>query len=1070
MGPPPPPLSFDWEAELDQLKPAHAAEWAASCVDPQLVRANVVSLSGREAHEALVGPFLQQQKDATQSGGQFITAEQARKLKAYLPIEHGSGGWWCSGLDPLNDWRAHQDHGQLKADCPRMDEEQRAIKYESPYKLKQRALFLRVPSKVATIIAREHGLVPPPAVVADKDGKNGAFWRWFNEEPKLPLLIHEGAKKTGAGLSAGVASIGLSGIWNGAPTDEQTGLPCLLPCFGGLELKGRRVMVLFDHDPSKQKRSFFLKAAERLGELLAERGAEVTTGLVPSPRKNEPVAKGIDDWLAAGKSLRAALKSQKRLRSKPVLPALRLPDVVAPADCYLSDHAPATIPEAIEQRLVGLATQMGVGKTVAIERAVRPYLEVGVPVLVIGHRRQLMEDLGEKLGLATGDDAKPGSPLRNQGMALCIDSLCPFSALRINARDWRGSVVVLDEATAVLGHALLGTGTAVASRLGSVLQELQELLRHAAQVIVADAHLDNATLDLLEQLMGLREEGGRAWLIGSRRKPAEGRVLNVCTSQDQWLGALVEKLKQRARVWVSTTAQKDEQAFSAANLARLAREHWPEARVLVVDSATTSTAGHDAARMASQPNEVAGAYDVVVASPAITAGLSVDKLKGHFQAVMIRTGGIVSPRDVAQASERVRDDCPRWLWAEEAAPGGQLRQGGGSHCWKQLLAERSKEAEKIIGELQKAGAVLPCGSFALWEAHWARLCALSNQEADAYRATIVGLLEQQGYRSHFCSSMTTEQAAAAAVSTKGLKQHAELAVETAATALACARELSDEEAKKLQEKQEALSTEDRAALQRHQHKRKWGQCTEASIEADRLGLYSPLRLRWWLLQDSQRVISRDKRKAEELAGGGPLFMPRLGERTVLQKVELLRELGLEKLLPTGAQNKIVHSSSEEWRAVVEKAAQLEQELRAAFGQGLIEGKREATNVRRLLALVGFKLKVAARPRQHGQRVYAYAITEAPLPAGLGFADLAKAWEERERHEAAQHLLAPSSGAWVVRKLPFIKEGSFQTSAFRTANWLEDPEQVREVLGVEFYRPLDPPSQPMSKEEAMAWAA
>ena len=92
--------------------------------------------------------------------------------------------------------------------------------------------------------------------------------------------------------------------------------------------------------------------------------------------------------------------------------------MVAPADCYLSDHAPATIPEAIEQRLVGLATQMGVGKTVAIERAVRPYLEVGVPVLVIGHRRQLMEDLGEKLGLATGDDAKPGSPLRNQGMAL----------------------------------------------------------------------------------------------------------------------------------------------------------------------------------------------------------------------------------------------------------------------------------------------------------------------------------------------------------------------------------------------------------------------------------------------------------------------------------------------------------------------------------------------------------------------------------------------------------------------------------------------------------------------------
>ena len=1062
---PQPARSFDWEAELEQLRPAHAEEWTASAVAPELTRANVVSLSGREAYQALVGPFLQQKKDNSQSGGQFIGAETARALQHYRDIEEGPGGWWCSGLDPLNDWKAHQDHGQLKADLPRVSAEGKTLKYEAPKGLGHRLLFLRVPASVALTIGREHGLIPPQAVLMDSDGSRGAFWRWWNEETRLPWVLGEGSKKDGACLTAGVACSSVNGIWSAAPKDEN-GVPRLLPDFDAVKLEGRRIYVLFDHDTNRKKRSDFLAAATRLGELLAERGAEVTVGLVPRPRKNEPALKGIDDWLADGKSLKAALKGQRKLKSKPVLPVLRRPDVVAPSDCFLSQHPPARIPEAIDQRLVGLASGMGAGKTWAIEEAVRPYLEVGVPVVVIGHRRQLVEDLGEKLGVATGDEAKPGNPLRHQGIALCIDSLCPFSALRFNARDWRGSVVVLDEVTAVLAHALLGRGTAVASRLGSVLQELQELLRHAAQVIVADAHVDDDTLKLLEQLMGLPEQGGRAWLIGSTRKPAQGRKLHVCQSQEQWLAALTNKLKQRGRVWVSTTAQKDDQALSAANLGRLAAEHWPEARVLVVDSTTVAIAGHDAERLGREPNEVAGAYDVVVASPAITAGLSVDKLPSHFDAVMVRTGGIISPRDVAQAAERVRDDCDRWLWADETAPGAQLREGCGAHDWQDLLANRSKEAERVIGALQQAGAVLPCGNFSLWEAHWAKLAARSNQEADAYRATIVGLLEQQGYAVVHCRAMEEEEAALASAVSKGLKQQAEQAVEAAASALLQAREISEEEAKKLEERRAPLTADDHAALKRHQHKNKWGQCTEASLEADRLDLYAVLRRRWWLMQTPDAVMARDRRKAEELAGGGPLFKPRVTERTIQQKVELLRELGLDVLMATRGH---VDSASPLFKGVVAKAAELADRVEAAFGAAVLSGQREATTVKRLLALVGYNLRVVGRPRNGAERSYAYVVEEVVLPDGLSFEDLADAWALRERGEAAKSLIAPSNGPWVVRKLPFIREGTLQTSGFRTSrSWMDDPEQMREVLGLEFYAPPERNNPEM--EEELAWLA
>jgi hypothetical protein len=1045
--PPAPPWvkpapSFNWEDELEQLKPAHAAEWEASAVAPELTRANVVSLSGREAYQALVGPFLQQKKDGSQSGGQFIGVETARELQSYGDIESGAGGWWCSGLDPLKDWRPHQDHGQLKADVPRINGEGKPLKYEAPKGLSSSVLFLRSPASTSVVTAREHGLVPPLEVVADKDGGQGAFWKWWNQETRLALGITEGGKKAGSWMTAGMACCSLPGIWNGAPKNKQTGIPELLPDFEALNLEGRRVYILFDYDSTAEKRKTSRAAAERLAGLLAERGALVTLGLVPKPPRGQKPLKGIDDWLASGKSLKAALKGQRRPKSQPILPVLRRPDVMAPADQWLSSYQPANIPSANEKRLVALGCHMGVGKTFAIEKAVQPYLQVGVPVVVIGHRRHLMEDLGEKLGLATGEDAKPGSPLRQQGLALCIDSLCPFSALRMRAADWRGAVVVMDEATATLRHMLLGTGTAVVDRLGSVLQELQELLRHAAQVIVADAHIDNATLQLIEKVMGLPEAGEKAWLINSERRPAEGRLLHVCQSKEQWLSVLTQKLSSRARVWVSTTAQRDDQACSASNLGLLAQQLWPEARVLVVDSKTVATSGHDAERLGREPNEVAAAYDVVIASPAVTAGLSVDKVRGHFEAVMVRTGGIISAKDVAQASERVRDDCPRWLFADEAAPGAQLRYGGGSHDPSEILAQRSAQAEKVLAALQAAGAALPCGSFGLWEEAWAMLCAQSNQEADAYRATIIGLLEAQGYKTKWLSAMDEEEAARGADAAKELKEQATLAVETNDQALLAAPTISDKAAQELKEKRTPLSAEEHAALDRHKHVERWGQCTKASIEADRDGLYATLRRRWWMEKGQEAGLIHDKRKAEQWAGGGPLFKPRLPERTVLQKLELLDRLGLRVLASTRA---LVDNSSPELQALVDKAYELEKEVRAVLGAGVLdENTRPTTIAKRLLAFVGYRLRCVTRSRQQGERVYQYVVEPVPLPDGLCFEELAAVWEQRERDEQAQHTMGALS-----RKLPFIRTRKDRDTAFRATprNWMEDPEQLAELLGI-----------------------
>jgi hypothetical protein len=150
---------------------------------------------------------------------------------------------------------------------------------------------------------------------------------------------------------------------------------------------------------------------------------------------------------------------------------------------------PVTITTGDQARLVALVAPMGSGKTEAIAAALAPLMAEGMRVVLITHRLSLGAALADRLDLPWGDDAAPGSDLRQRGMALCVDSLCIRSAVRFNPSDWRGCVVVIDEAAQVLAHALNSTGTAIAKRRPEVLRNLAQLLAGAAQVIAADAQL-----------------------------------------------------------------------------------------------------------------------------------------------------------------------------------------------------------------------------------------------------------------------------------------------------------------------------------------------------------------------------------------------------------------------------------------------------------------------------------------------------------------------------------------------------------------------------------------------------
>jgi hypothetical protein len=989
------PIGSSWDASAgpDGTDPRHLSEWVTgSAVHPALAAANLQTLQGPDVLQALLGDRLEA------LGGhasQYATGAAARLLRP-LEAVAAAGGWWCSGLDPLAGWQP-MAWGCFKPDAPRIEHREgkgpRARKYEHPTGTPARTFWLQVPAAVAQLVADRFRLPLPAEVAADSTGSRGAFWRWWARTPALPLLLTEGSKKAAALLSAGLPAVALPGIWNGAPKDA-TGTPQLHPDLAAVPLTGRPCWVVFDHSSSATGRRDVAQASSRLARLLSKAGAaSVLVGTPPGPEK------GCDDWFAAGRSWEALFRRLLPVASLAVLPRLRRPDRIAPAGRWLGEAAP--IPPALVAPLVALAAPMGAGKTEAIAAAVARALADGRPVILIGHRVSLVSALAERLGIPFADDAAPGSDHRLQGLALCIDSLRPGAAVRFRASDWRGALVVVDEAAQVLRHALYSDATAVADHRPEVLEQLQQLLSTAAQVLIADAQLSAPVLEAFEVATGRR-----ALLIGSEHQPAAGRRLISHPSRDSVRRELVAQLQARRRLWIATTAL--EGPNGSISLAELVAQHWPEARVLRVDSVTISDPSHDASRLAADPNGIAGRHDVVICTPAVAAGLSVT-LRDHFAAVVVLAGGTTDPEGVAQAAARVRDGCPRHLYAPELAPGGALRIGCGSFEPQELLRHQSRHGDAIAAQL--VGSVdLSTRTLGPWLPLWAELAATTNRQSKAYGATVRGLLEREGYQLLEAAALTPAEASEAAAIGAELQAITATAQAADDAAVMAAELLSDREAQAIERKRRRTPAE-RAQLARWRIGKAWGlgstPPTAELLEADRDRLSQRLRFGHTLqsLEARQLQARADQATAARLNHHGKAWAPDLCRQLVGPKLTAADALRLPAWLSRGDWFTEKDPRLVDLQTHATAAAAL---LRQCLG--VSPGKTGTATLRRLLRLTGHRLE-AHRCRSGPDRgAYRYRVVAEALPAGVTVEQLQQAW--------AEQLTAEAMG--MDQKIPYIE--------------------------------------------------
>ncbi|BFM39851.1 plasmid replication protein, CyRepA1 family [Synechocystis sp. LKSZ1] len=980
-------------------------EWQASCVDDQLIHLNVTSLQGNEASEHLLyADTLPRRNDGRVS--QSI-------LNRY---EHTvAGGWWCSGIDLLSGER--DLWGCFKPNSPRIHQEKgKVIKYEHPPQAPTGLFALRVPLHLWQRIAERAGL----SILAedlDPEQEDGGFWQWLMQNPQIPLCITEGAKKAGSLLTAGLAAIALPGVHSGYRTPKDAlgrriGKSHLIPALQKLAVPQRPIYIVFDQDPKPKTIQQVHLAVRRLGYLFQQNQC-----LVKVMTWNPVWGKGIDDLIAQqGLTILEQVydqalslevwqaKSFNRLTYGPslALTARYLPDLPLPASA----------------NLIAVKSPKGTGKSQWLSRVVGQAMAEHRPVLLIGHRIRLVQELCQRFNLDYVTDVKDGPQGTIYGYGLCIDSLHPQSQAQFNPKRWADSLIIIDEVEQVLWHAL--NGDTCRSHRVAILKSLKQLLQTAlsgdGRLIVADADLSDVSLDYLTALAGIPLD---PYLICNDWQPDSTEAWPVYhygeNDPRRLVKHLVQHIRDGGRPFVCLSAQKLTSAWGTRNLEAYLQRQFPQVKILRLDAESLSDPSHPAYNAVSQLNDLLPQYDVVLASPAIETGVSID-LKGHFTAVWAIAQGVQTATSVCQALGRIRENIPRYLWV---ASYGFNQVGNGSTSIPALLTSGQRLTDLNIRLLQQADLAdlddLDTGFQAESLLCWARMAVRVNAAMIHYRDSVLALLQQEGHQllgyppppqsqgaKEDNDSSNQEPLPGSQQLAEAIQAVREQNYQAECEAIATAPLLSVEDFEALK-KRLIKSPNERHALRRYELQQRYGvPVTPELVQKDDQGWYQRIRLHYFLTLGRPYLADRDTKIARTLIdqGHGSLFLPDFNGSQLGAKIGTLDVLGLPILL-ANPQRELCALDADLQR-LAEIALRNRQDIKTVMGIGLAKNAGPITILRRFLDCIGYGLAPLKRKRFNQKSVRVYRL----VPPQDGRETVLQQWLERDRQ------LPGSSEGWL----------------------------------------------------------
>jgi hypothetical protein len=950
----------------------HLLEWQKSGVDEQLIRLNVLALDGSVPSEYLLySESLSRRNDGRVSD---------RILKRYEHTEEG--GWWCSGIDLLtgeNDlW------GCFKPTFPRLSSDRnKPIKYEHPPQIPTGIFALRVPLHVWQRIADRSGMDIVPQDI-DKNLSDFGFWQWLAKHPAIPLCITEGAKKAGALLTAGYAAIALPGINNGyrTPKNEQgnrTGKSHLIPQLQKLVASGRKIYITFDRDTKPNTIQAVNAAIRKMGYLLTQAGCSVKI-----VTWNSEFGKGVDDFIAnAGQqAFDEAYQKALPLDTWKAQALARLTHLVnLRVNCrYLPD---LTIPETT--KLIGIKSAKGTGKTRFLEKIVARARDRGQWVLVIGHRVKLVEELCQRFGLKYITEVRDNLLEQGLGYGLCIDSLHPNSQAQFNAVNWSDGIVIIDEVEQVLWHGL-NSDTCRSNRV-AILKSLKTLMQNVlgdkGQVWVADADLSDISLDYLISLAGISLE---PFIVQNDWKPdlkEAWKVYNYTESDPKILiKDLVKYIKEGGKPFVCLSAQKLTSQWGTCTLESYLKKQFPQSKILRIDSESLSEPTHPAYNCIVNLDRLLSNYDVVLASPSIETGVSIN-LRGHFTSVWSIAQGIQTATSVCQAMSRIRDNIPRYIWV---ASYGFNQIGNGSTSIPALLSSGHRLTELNIRLLQQSDFEalddIDTGFQAESLLCWAKMAVRANASMINYRDSVLALLWEEGHqiesrkqynRDTYSLAEAWERVKNQNQLTEAINAVREQNYREECEAIAQANDLTEEQYRLLKKRLYKTITE-RRTLRKYHLKHRYGiPVTPQLIALDDDNWYQKLRVHYFLTIGRSYLADRDAMIAKKLIeqGHGSLFVPDFNGSQLGAIIGTMEVLGIPVLLANP--NRELRNTDEDLKKIAEIAMNNRHEIKTVMRIGLAQNASPIVIIRRFLEEIGYGLNNINCGGNRQKRVRTYQI-------------------------------------------------------------------------------------------------
>ena len=936
-----------------------------SAIDPAIAAANFESVQGNDVLRRLIENKAGELKGHAQ---QYATGPVRQLLERMQPVADG-GGWQFQGLDPLNDWGLmgwicfkpdHQRQAWKKTLAGTWSLSDALVKYEHPQGTTTRAFFCDLdPTNPA--VGRE-------------------FWEHVKSDKSIPIILNEGAKKSACLMSHrfGFAAIGLPGVaqWNKPKTRD---LIAELELFA---VKDRLFLICYDQDTKRKTRRAVGREISKLASALRRHGCKVKV-----IQWNPALGKGVDDLIATH-GVEVFKQAYEQAISAEVFTVQRMsdlgftPDWVAPEGIkYLSDAGLLNaIPSAA--KLIGIKSGKGTGKTHLISQVVEQAREQGQRALIIVHRIQLSKVIGDRTDILSiyevvnekGETKQHKlAEVRANGMTLCVHSCHVDSQAQFKANEWLDAIVVMDEATQMFWDVL--NSSILKGKRVPILNELQELLAGVlslnteGQLFLLDADLDYITIDGIRGIAG--QPNLKPWIAVSHCQEG-GYNCHVHKKPEQWLIQLEQDLSDGQKLLVMTDSQKGKGDFSSTALEMRLRQKFPHLPILRVDSESLTEKGHPAFGCIKNADEVFSKYVIVICSPSVETGISLDKT-GHFNKVYGCYKGVLEENSVRQSLARLREPVDRVIYA---ATRGMETIGGGDTYWKALIENVSQKANAITGQLLKASIDDLGGSFLPSALEmWAKYAARSNAGMAAYRETIIAQLRAEG------QTVTEEddpdiddKNAIAEIKTENkIDQHDRLVSRGIATCSAAP--ISDDVYEKRTESTEPQTKTERLEMARKRLANQYGANPTLDLfMLDETGWGAKLQLHYLLTIGRENLNNRERPKIEELvkaSAGNGLWKPDIARNSKTLKVAVLDWLQVPLLLELAGTDLVIHKDYPLVASILETAQSNTKAVKLALGITVTERTKPVSLVRKLLDKVGFKLQEISTtgPREARSRTY-----------------------------------------------------------------------------------------------------